>query len=415
MRFRTWLLLLAVGGACFGWGFLSYRNQLFPYFQIRAAATSLGLVYQVSEAQPRSRQLALVQSLPYVRATFDERGNEAGVVTASSEALPGYNFYNAWQHSAAYLIDMEGRVLHEWSYDFRGRQWHHAELLPDGSVLVVLRDGGVAKLGADSNLIWLHRSRAHHDLWVHDTGEIYVIEGNEALVPEIHPQLPAFFDKITILSPNGIVKEEFSLLETIQRSAYSYLLPSFAQDTFPDEIKSIDVLHANHVEVFDGGKEHLWELYKRGNILVSMKHLNAIAILDGVSKEILWLWGPTNISLQHHPRPLANGNILLFDNGTSRSRAIEIEPRTGRIAWKYENGDAFFSPWGGAVQRLSNGNTLITNSNAGRAFEVTPEGKIVWEFANPIVFNDGNRLNIWRLTRFGESDPGLPQVILSPN
>ena len=33
--------------------------------------------------------------------------------------------------------------------------------------------------------------------------------------------------------------------------------------------------------------------------------------------------------------------------------------------------------------RLPNANTLITESEAGRAFEVTPEKKIVWEYFNP--------------------------------
>jgi hypothetical protein len=95
------------------------------------------------------------------------------------------------------------------------------------------------------------------------------------------------------------------------------------------------------------------------------------------------------------------------------SRVIEVEPATGRIAWKYENGPAFFSEWGGSVQRLPNGNTLITNSNSGRAFEVTAEGKIVWEFANPKVYSNGDRANIWRLTRFQGNDPGFPLDLVS--
>jgi len=37
----------------------------------------------------------------------------------------------------------------------------------------------------------------------------------------------------------------------------------------------------------------------------------------------------------------------------------------------------------GSCQRLPNGNTLITESNPGRAFEVTPDQKIVWEYINP--------------------------------
>ena len=32
---------------------------------------------------------------------------------------------------------------------------------------------------------------------------------------------------------------------------------------------------------------------------------------------------------------------------------------------------------------MSNGNTLITEGNFGRIFQVTPEGKVVWEYINP--------------------------------
>ena len=37
----------------------------------------------------------------------------------------------------------------------------------------------------------------------------------------------------------------------------------------------------------------------------------------------------------------------------------------------------------GSTQRLPNGNTLVTESDSGRAFEVTADREIVWEFYNP--------------------------------
>ncbi len=43
----------------------------------------------------------------------------------------------------------------------------------------------------------------------------------------------------------------------------------------------------------------------------------------------------------------------------------------------------FYSPSCGTAERLPNGNTLITESDGGRAFEVTPDQEIVWEFYNP--------------------------------
>ncbi len=138
--------------------------------------------------------------------------------------------------------------------------------------------------------------------------------------------------------------------------------------------------------------------------MISMRMLNAIAIIDGRTKEIVWLWGPNNVAVQHHPRLLANGNILLFDNGIEQSRVIELDPIEREVVWVYEEGSDFFSNWGGSVQRLANGNTLITDTAGGYAFEVASDGDVVWKFANPAFNEEEKRFNMWRMTRFSEED-----------
>ena len=99
----------------------------------------------------------------------------------------------------------------------------------------------------------------------------------------------------------------------------------------------------------------------------------------------------------------------MFDNGLEQSRVIEISVPEGVIVWEYSAGSDFHSSWGGSVQRLPGGNTLITDSQHGEAFEVTPGGRTVWRFVNPRS-NDGSvrgesipwsgRWNIWRMTRY---------------
>jgi hypothetical protein len=51
-----------------------------------------------------------------------------------------------------------------------------------------------------------------------------------------------------------------------------------------------------------------------------------------------------------------------------------------------------FSKTLGSVQRLPNGNTLISESENGRAVEVTREGRVVWEFCNPHRAGDHGEL-----------------------
>jgi hypothetical protein len=97
---------------------------------------------------------------------------------------------------------------------------------------------------------------------------------------------------------------------------------------------------------------------------------------------------------------LANGDILLFDNGTLRSQVIELEPLSQRVMWRYAPVQGFFSALAGAVQRLPNGNTLITESMAGHVLEVTPAGETVWRYANPEITPKGLRNGIIRMTRF---------------
>ena len=81
---------------------------------------------------------------------------------------------------------------------------------------------------------------------------------------------------------------------------------------------------------------------------------------------------------------------MVFDNqgGSPEGDASvvrELDPATGEELWAYHGTAAqpFYSQTCGLAQRLENGNTLITESDYGRAFEVTREKDIVWEYYNP--------------------------------
>jgi hypothetical protein len=84
----------------------------------------------------------------------------------------------------------------------------------------------------------------------------------------------------------------------------------------------------------------------------------------------------------------------VFSNGdnTQHSQALELTldltAKTATQTWKYEPGiDAAF---GGDVQRLPNGNTLVTFSSAGEIHEVDPQGMLVqqhkWAIGNTVSY-----------------------------
>jgi hypothetical protein len=129
-----------------------------------------------------------------------------------------------------------------------------------------------------------------------------------------------------------------------------------------------------------------------GNIMVSFRAISTVVMINRQTGEIYWRLGAPPLSGQHAPNILANGHLLLFDNGPHRldetlpfSRVLEIDVVTKRIVWKYQDSPVsnFFSPRISNAQRLPNGNTLIDEGWFGRFFEVTPEGETVWEYVNP--------------------------------
>lgn len=132
---------------------------------------------------------------------------------------------------------------------------------------------------------------------------------------------------------------------------------------------------------------------KDGNILASLRSVSAVIIISRQTGELLWHLDSTVVAQQHCASEMENGNILIFDNGAFRrhesapySRVIEVSRATKKIEWQYHDREfpmAFFSAFMGGVQRLKNGNTFITEAAYGRMFEVTPEGKICWEYLNP--------------------------------
>jgi hypothetical protein len=317
------------------------------------------------------------------------------------------NFFSTLWRGDAFLVDGEGRRLWRWSLSRElssvemrpGIAFGFTHLYPNGDVLAFVDGFGVLKLDRGSRLLWKHVALAHHDAFVADDGTIYALAHEKRPVPAICERYPSLLDDVLVLSASGQRLRTISIFDAIERSPYAFLLPRTEGLKLGADTEVVDVLHTNHVEVYDGRLAHLSPLFRRGNLLVSMRSLNAIAILDGTTSQVLWLWGPTNLSLQHYPTILENGHVLLFDNGTRLSQVVEVDPRTNAVAWRYAPEKDFFSASRGACQRLPNGNTLITLSEGGRAIEVTASGRTVWEYANPSVAAGGVRENIFQMTR----------------
>jgi hypothetical protein len=264
---------------------------------------------------------------------------------------------------------------------------------PNGDLLAIYDNIGMVKLDKNSNLLWEFADpSSHHDLDLGENGNIHVLTSKRTELPDL-AEGSVQEEFITVLSPDGKVLYSYSLIDLILNSSFANLLNRKVIKTggFYGHI-----LHANSLEIFNGSLEHKSPLFKKGNILVSILMLDTIAIFDLAKQQLVWALGSGLWKSQHQPTLLKNGNMLIFDNKDSenRSQVLEFDPFTQKVVWEYsrEKENEFFSRTCGSNQRLANGNTLITETDMGRAFEVTHDKEIVWEYISPYRTGEQNQL-----------------------
>lgn len=317
------------------------------------------------------------------------------------KCCPGFTVIAPMRHEVVYLVDIDGKVAHQWS--LLGALGSKAYLLPNGNLLCSVATvddspiagainipgalgGRMLELNWAGEIVWEHTDpNQHHDICRLENGntlflsreemsesEAQKIAGGIAGAGLANPALKGrmFADIVREVNPAGELVWQWSFREV-------------DLDTFklaPDCHRG-EWAHANSVApTLDG------------NILVSFRHIDAIMIVDRATRTIVWSQTDPGWGHQHNADMLPNGNITIFANGMNNlqqplhSRAIELNPRTGKTVWQYIDPQrwTFFSPVMGSVQRLSNGNSLICESLNGRVFEVTSDGEIVWDYVTPM-------------------------------
>jgi len=356
-------------------------------------------------SEEQRKAMSKVSSLPYLQGYNSAPDMVNVTIYDEDRAQNGLNFVVSAHGPKAFVMDMNGNILHQWSREFTDvwsetyqvnvpqvyrTYWRRAQLLPNGDLLAQFMNYGLLKLNKDSEVIWDYKSRVHHDLFVAENDNIYILDRelivHKGLMLENSPVIDKVLaDNIMVLSPDGKFLKKISVVDCFLNSEYAPHL---------EHIKApFDILHSNTIRAIDGRLAGQYPMFKKGHILISMREIHTIAVIDPEAEKVTWaLTGKWKY--QHEPRLLSNGNILLFDNrgNHGKSKAVEINPYTQEIVWSYGSGDDFYSREAGSLERLANGNTLITESEYGRAFEVTSEGEIVWEFFNPFRAGENDEL-----------------------
>ncbi len=293
---------------------------------------------------------------------------------------------------------------------------------------------GLVKLDWNSNVVFALENNAHHDVDTTADGTIFVLTAVPRWVDTGSGSIIIVDDVIERISGDGVLKQSYSIFEILAGDPNLHSLVSehlaiakhwfsnmdqwkqaktrdkaMEQSSFDamfglyDEVfvqktrilkqshqlyvlflTPADILHSNTLQVLPAREDGLW---KEGNVLVSVRNMDLIVVLDLEEGKVVWAWGPGDISRQHQPSLLANGNMLIFNNGTANGRSgiIELDPGTREVVWTY--GDTpetrFFCGAMGGAQGLPRHHTLITNSAIGRVFELDQNHRVVWDFFNP--------------------------------
>jgi len=353
-----------------------------------------------NEATKGGETRAEVEALPYLRGYNPPIDAQSGVVRYDRDrAAPGLNLLVSGHAAEAVLLTMDGRELRRWALPLaqafpklaprpRLDFWRRARLLEDGSLVAIYEGLGLVKIDRASSLRWKRAGSFHHDLDVAPDGSIWVLDREGKVLPRINPNEGVIEDFVTKLAPNGKVLDRISILRAFEDSPFASFLDGMPHNG--------DILHTNTLELLDGSLADKIPAFKAGNLLVSLLQTSTLAVIDPETAQVVWaLRGKWR--KQHQPTVLGNDHLLLFDNvGIDRdhSRALEIDPHRGDIVWEYAGTarEPLFSRTLGSVQRLANGNTLITESERGRAVEVTPDNQIVWEYRSPFRTGEQNEL-----------------------
>jgi hypothetical protein len=347
-------------------------------------------------------------------------------------------FRQAWPRSPHVSDPLPEDLIH----------WFRCHLFPNGDLLAIYHSAGdtpygygLVKLDRDSRLLWAYAANVHHDVDVGEDGTIYTLVQKLASKPprglEFLPA-PYIADSLVVLSPQGRELASIPILEAFRDSPYALTLNSITGDSavadrprgpgfippppglqralqlkrppgaplpgslpradsaspgipapagsMAPPVSKGDLIHANSVKVLRTALAPRFPLFKSGQVLISLRSLDTIAVLDTRTRCIVWaargIW-----RIQHDPEFLDNGHLLLYDNGGSAKgcRVLEYDPLMQAIPWAYasEDSTAFQAPFRGMKQRLPNGNTLIVDPDNGRIFEVTLGKELAWEAYYP--------------------------------
>ena len=349
-----------------------------------------------------------------------------GVITYDQKrAYEGYTLMQGWfaEGLEVRLVDMDGKILRSWPVDFHKIWPEPVHVVPSGNIpatrfnytiqgISILNNGSVVfnftelgsvKMDKCGKILWKLDRMTHHSItsnkdgsfWIPAKNDIRKIPDNLLLYGMSKQELMdnggnLYEDLLLKVDENGRVIKEISILQALEQGGFEHKLLDARR------ISKKDPTHVNDIEVVTPELAKKIDDVKEGDLLVSLRQMHMLVIIDSVTGRIKWhQTGPW--VRQHDPDINDEGIIEVFNNHldysllglsgikTPGSNLISFDPsiNISSIIYPQSGEMKFYSSIMGTHQRLPNGNRMITESMAGRVFEIDAQGDVVWEYVKP--------------------------------
>jgi hypothetical protein len=305
--------------------------------------------------------------------------------SARGQTLVGVQAYGWFgnDNGSARVVSPEGAVVWEWAPE-NGRVFD-VESLSNGDILASV---GVAETDCpapyderdpcvhnrvvqlaypDQRIVWEYdwydAFPNHHE--VHDADRLP--SGETAIVDMGN-------DRAFTVTEAGVISWQWNASEHIGAGTpfFDQYVPENQRSAFTRAGPEADWTHMNDIDRL-----------ANGNFQLSIRNFDVLLEVDPRTDAIVDVVGrPASrqtIHQQHNPMRLGE-TVLVADS--ENDRVVELDVETDELVWEYDGtGSGQRLQWPRDVDRLPNGNTLITDSRNFRVLEIDANGTVVWEYS----------------------------------
>lgn len=306
------------------------------------------------------------------------------IVNATGEEVYRWHieWVDIWPQAPDYLME------HELPKQRPGTHIHGAEILSNGDLVFNFEHLSLVSLNRCGKLNWKLPFRTHHSIFVDEDENLWVSAqiDHEKPIDGLPFIKPGFTEPYILkVSPQGEILLKKSVFDLMLENNLPGALYANSKENFNPEVTG-DMFHLNDVEVYPHSKTP--GFFKGGDVMISLRNINAVFVFDSDWK-IKYRMSYEFVR-QHDPDFVDGNTITLVDNNNVKEKSAGASSRilrknvlTEESTVLFEGNETvpYFTDVMGKHQWLPNGNLLL-NERYGRVIEVSPQGKLVWEYNN---------------------------------